>query len=71
MSATLQVITNSHGSSDRCVVYETRCGEVIFDGHYVTATELFNILSIVNGGYDEVQLVELTNSDMANWQDHL
>lgn len=66
----LYVITNSKGSNDRVVLYETRAGEVLFDGSEVDPEELLYILQATNGGYDYIKGVELTDEQMENWEEH-
>lgn len=74
MSGTLHVISNPsspHGTKVRCVVYETTCGEVIFDGDQITYYDLFEILRQANGMYEDVALHELTDEQMEDWQEHI
>lgn len=70
MSATLKVITNSLGSNNYCIVYETNCGEIVFEGHSVSPTALYHILRSTNGMCEEVRLCQLTDEQMENWQEH-
>jgi hypothetical protein len=67
----LYVVTNGNGSADRVVVYETRCGDVVFDGPLVLPGELFGLLDVVAGGYDKVKQVTLTDTEMLEWGEHL
>ena len=71
MSAFVYVITNSLGSGDYVVVYETECGATIFEGHSVRPRELFDIIDSTSGGYDGVRYRELTDEEMECWQDHI
>lgn len=70
MSSTLKVITNSLGSGDYCIVYETNCGEIVFEGHYIKPRDLFDILESTNGCCEYVEYYELTNEQMDDWQEH-
>lgn len=69
MSATLKVIINE--LKNRCVVYETRSGEVVFDGTTITPMDLFNILEETNGLCEEVKLIKLTDEQMKNLIEYL
>jgi len=71
MSAYLHVVTNSKGSGDYVVVYETQCGETIFEGHSVSPLDLFNLLNDTNGQYDGVVYHELNDEQMENWQEEI
>ena len=67
----LYVVSNGKGSNDRVVVYETRCGETVFDGPHVLPSELYGLLQSVSGGYDTVRQVLLTDEQMLEWDEHL
>ena len=70
MSAFLHVVTNGQGSGDYMIVYETNCGETIFEGHSVSACALVDLLKAASeGGYEGVELHELTDEQMENWQE--
>jgi hypothetical protein len=69
MSATVHVITNSLGSGDYVVVYETNCGEVVFEGHSIKPSDLYHILQSTNGIAEYIVFHELTDEQMENWQD--
>lgn len=71
MTAFVHVVTNSQGSGDYVVVYETNCGEVIYEGHSVKPADLFFILEATNGGYDGIRYHELTDEQMEDWQEHI
>jgi hypothetical protein len=71
MSATLHIVTNSKGSGDWVVVYETNCGEVVFEGHSIKPQDLFNIINSTNGCYEYVEYHELTDEQMENWQEEI
>lgn len=71
MSSTIKVITNSNGSGDYCIVYETNSGEVVFEGHTIRPADLFNILTEVNGIAEYVKYYQLTDEEMENWEDHI
>ena len=70
MSSTLKVISNSLGSGDYVIVYETKCGEVVFEGHNIRPIDLFNILESTNGIYEYVEYFGLTDDQMENWQEY-
>jgi hypothetical protein len=70
MTATLKVITNSLGSGDYVVVYETNCGEVVYEGHSVSPYMLHKILNDTNGMCDYVTYHELTDEQMLDWGEH-
>ena len=70
MSAVIKVVTNSLGSGDWVVVYETNCGETVYEGHKPNAHDLFNILSAVNGIAEDVKFYELADEQMEEWQEH-
>jgi hypothetical protein len=70
MTATLKVITNSLGSGDYVVVYETNCGEVVYEGHSISPYMLYTILNSTNGSCDYVTYHELTDEQMLDWQEH-
>lgn len=69
--STIKVITNSLGLCDRTIVYETRSGEVVFDGNEITPKTLFHILSETNGLCGYVRFHELTDEQMENWEEHV
>ena len=71
MSSILYVVTNTKGSGDRCVVYETNCGETIFDNKIISPLDLFNILSETNGMCEYVYFRDLTDEQMDEWEEHL
>lgn len=71
MTATLKVITNSLGSGDWIVVYETTCGETVFEGHSIGAYQLFDILQQTNGGYEHIEFYELTDDQIEEWEEHI
>lgn len=58
--ADLQVITNSNGSGDWCLV--VRNGKVIYSGHSVSPRDLVSILSEVSA--TAVEFVENTDEEM-------
>ena len=70
MSSTLKVITNSLGTGDWVVVYETNCGEVVYEGHSVSPYHLYQILKGTNGMCDDVTYHELTDEQIEDWQEH-
>lgn len=71
MSATLHVITNSLGSGDYVIVYETNCGETVFEGHSVKPKDLFDIIYAVNGMCEYVKYHELTDEQMEDWHEEI
>ena len=70
MSATLKVITNSLGTGDWVVVYETNCGEVVYEGHSISPYMLYTILKSTNGMCEDVEYYELTDDQIQDWQEH-
>jgi hypothetical protein len=71
MSGTLHVITNSMGSGDYVIVYETNCGEVVFEGHSVKPRDLFNIIESTNGMCEYLAFHEFTDEQMENWEEEI
>ena len=71
MSCSVKVITNSKGTGDYVIVYETCSGEVAFDGHQITPRNLFDILESINGLCEYVEFYELTDEEMEKWEDHV
>lgn len=69
MSSTLHVITNSLGMADWVIVYETGCGEVVYEGHDITPQTLFEILKSTLGAYDDVAYHEFDDEDFQNWSE--
>ena len=70
MSTFLHVISNTLGSGDYTVVYETGCGTVVYEGGRPNARELFEILDGTNGIAEKVYFHELTDEQMENWQEN-
>lgn len=70
MSGTLKVITNSLGSGDWVIVYETNCGEIVYEGHSISPRHLFDILESTNGLCEYVEYHELTDEQIEDWQEH-
>lgn len=70
MSSTLKVITNSLGTGDWIIVYETNCGEVVYEGHSVGPRQLFDILRTTNGMCEYVTYHELTDEQIQDWHEH-
>ena len=71
MSSTLHVITNNLGSADWVILYETRCGEVVFEGHDITPRILYDILKNTIGSYDAVKYHEFDDDDFENWSESI
>lgn len=71
MSGTVHVISNAGGTNDYVIVYETNCGEVVFEGKRITPSDLFEILQQINGMYEEIEFHELTDEQMEDWQEHI
>lgn len=67
MSCTVKVITDN----DRIVVYETNCGEVVFDGTKISARQLFNILEATNGMCETVEFIQMSTEQMNDWEEQL
>jgi hypothetical protein len=72
MSDTLYLITNSKGSGDWTIVYETRCGETLYAGHGdFRGKVVFDLLQQCSGGYDNYKYVELDDDQIEEWQEHI
>lgn len=71
MSSSVYVITNSLSHGNRTIVYETETGSVVFDGNHITAKELYNILSEINGLAQYVGFRELTDAQMKDWKEEI
>lgn len=69
--STVHVITNGNGSGDRCLVYETETGSVIFDDEVISSHALVDILNNVMGYMEYVELHELTDEQMENWEEEI
>jgi hypothetical protein len=69
MSSHLHVIANTKGSGDCIIVYDTTCGDVLFEGHSVGPKDLFELLD--NGGYDKIHYHEMTDEQIKHWNDFI
>ncbi len=58
----IKVITNSNGSGDWIMVQDTNTGEILFEGHRITARDLVDILSFDDS--TEAKLIEVSDEEM-------
>ena len=68
MSSNIKFITNAKGDGDWCIVVLD--GEIIHQGHDLSFYKAYELMKYYGGFAENVSYIELTNSQMQEWEDY-